>query len=260
MSVRVLGDGPSVVVLLHGLMGSGDGFGAGFDALGNRGRLVVPDLLGFGRSMDAQRTHFDLDAHLAALDRMVVELGLQDLPLTVAGHSMGAVLALHWAARRRETRRVVLFCGPLFENVAEADAHIRHMGLKERFFALESPLSAAACEAMCRLRSVAQWVAVAISPQWPVRLARQGVLHTWPAYLGGMNGIIRAPGWCEAMAGLNARRVPMILADGVDDLVPVPGRGSALARRFDYLTTRLHPRAGHDLPISYPAWCVDLIF
>ncbi|MGH8905969.1 MAG: hypothetical protein ACRD0K_05550 [Egibacteraceae bacterium] len=61
------------------------------------------------------------------------------------------------------------------------------------------------------------------------------------------------------MASLDARRVPMILADGAADLVPVPDRGGVLARRFDCLTTRLHPTAGHDLPISYPAWCAALI-
>lgn len=133
LSVRVLGDGPAAVVLLHGLTGSGDGFGAAFDILADRARLVVPDLLGFGQSMDLERADFGLKAHLSALDAMATELEIGGLPLTVAGHSMGAVLALHWASRRAETCRVVLFCPPLYSDRAEAADHIRHMGCSSVF-------------------------------------------------------------------------------------------------------------------------------
>lgn len=112
---------------------------------------------------------------------------------------------------------------------------------------------------MCEYRSIARWIVVAASPQWPVRLAQQGVLHTWPAYLGGMNGIIQGPGWLETMASLNARRVPMVLAHGGNDPVPVPGRATTLARRFDRVTVRVHPVAGHDLPVGCPDWCAELI-
>ncbi len=52
LSVRVAGDGPRAFVLLHGPAGCGDAFGAGYDELAAHGRLVVPDLLGFGRSMN----------------------------------------------------------------------------------------------------------------------------------------------------------------------------------------------------------------
>jgi pimeloyl-ACP methyl ester carboxylesterase len=58
------------------------------------------DLLGFSRSQDPSRTDFSLQAHLDALDGMLVDLGLEGCRLVVAGHSMGGLLALHWAARR----------------------------------------------------------------------------------------------------------------------------------------------------------------
>lgn len=63
----------------------------------------------------------------------------------------------------------------------------------------------------------------------------------------------------EALASLAAAGVPVVLAEGADDPVPVPGCADALAARFDCVETRLHPTAGHDLPVSYPAWCAELI-
>ena len=76
LAVRVLGDAEPTTVLLHGLIGSGDVFGAGFDPLADHGGLVVPDLLGFGASMDLAREDFSLAAHLDALDAMASALGL----------------------------------------------------------------------------------------------------------------------------------------------------------------------------------------
>jgi pimeloyl-ACP methyl ester carboxylesterase len=101
LAVRTLGEGDDAVVLLHGLTGSGDGFGGGFGVLASASQLVIPDLLGFGASMDVDRTDFSLEAHLSALDEMLAALDLDDAPLTVVGHSMGAVLALHWPRRDR---------------------------------------------------------------------------------------------------------------------------------------------------------------
>jgi glyoxylase-like metal-dependent hydrolase (beta-lactamase superfamily II) len=200
-----------LTTLLHGMTGSGDAFSAGWDHLAEHGRLVVPDLLGFVHSMDEQRTDFSLQAHLDALDAVADQLGLDDGPLVVAGYSMGGVLALHWAARRPSTRRVVAFCAPLYADLDEADRHIRQMGWREALFALEGRAARLACAWMCRWRQIARWLAVAISPQWPVALARQGVEHTWLSHLGGMNGIIRKPTWRAALEDLVGKQVKVVL-------------------------------------------------
>lgn len=259
LAVRTHGDGEGVVVLLHGLAASGDWFGAGFDTLGCGEQVVVPDLLGFGGSMDPARTDFSLEAHLSALDGMLAALDIAEAPLTVVGHSMGAVLALHWASRRATTLRVVAFCPPLYTSREEAARHIARMGWLEKLFALESPLARWTCAWMCEHRDLAAWVAVAVSPQWPVDLSRQGVLHTWPSYLGGMSGIIQQPGWEQALESLDARGVPVVLATGATDPVPVAERSDRLAARFDSVHAFEHADAGHDLPISYTDWSLGII-
>ena len=79
-------------------------------------RLVIPDLLGFGRSLNDHHADLSLVAHLATLDLMAQELDLAGRALTLAGHSFGALLALHWAARRHDVERVVCFCTPLYRD------------------------------------------------------------------------------------------------------------------------------------------------
>lgn len=259
LQVRATAPGAAAVVLLHGLAGNHLMWGRAYDGLARGRRLVCPDLLGFGGSLDPDRDDHDLQAHLDALDAMAAELGLDGVPLLVAGHSMGAVLALSWAARRPETQRVVALCAPLYDGGAEADAHIAGMGAFERLFALEGPLAHAACRTMCRYRDAAQWAAVALTPHLPVPIARSGVLHTWPSYLGAMNGVIRSGAWASALADLDERGVPVELAEAAADPVPVCGRALALAGRHACVRVHRHPDGEHDLPITHPRWCLQLL-
>lgn len=256
---RTSGDGEPALVLLHGITASGDVFGAGWDQLRSGGSVVVPDLLGFGRSMDESRSDFSLDAHLVALEGMLAELDRCAAPVTLVGHSLGGLLALYWAARRERVEKVVVFCGPLYEDSAEADERIREMGWMERLFALEGPIAVGMCAWMCRHRSLAQGLTVALEPHWPVRIARCGVRHTWSSYLGAMNGVIRHGGWRAALAALEDAQVPVVLAEGAGDPVPVPGRSAALAAEHANVRAVTHPTADHELPITHPAWCVELV-
>ncbi len=259
LSVRTAGAGEPVFILLHGMTASGDIFGSGWDVLAREGRVVIPDLLGFGRSLDETAGDFSLDAHLAALDRMLAELEAEDAPLTLVGHSLGALLALHWAARRTQVEKVVALCAPLYASAAEADERIRGMGWLERLFALEGPAATTMCAWMCRHRSAAAWLMVVLEPQWPVTIARYGVRHTWSSYLGAMNGVIRRGGWEAALQRLEVRGVPVLLTEGARDPVPVPGRSAGLANAHSNVRVFTHPSADHELPITDPAWCLEIV-
>jgi len=257
LSVRTAGSGDRVVVLLHGLTASGDYFGDRYDRLSEGGQLVIPDLLGFGRSLDVRRTDYSLVAHLAALDDMARELQLDGRALTVAGHSFGALLALHWAARRSDVERVVCFSAPLYVDAEEADERIAAMGRMEQLFAPQGRVSRATCGWMCRHREVAQWIAVALEPQWPMAIARKAVRHTWASYRGAMNGVIRSGGWQTPLIALDSANVAVLLADGAHDPVQAPSRASELASRYRNVTTVTNPTARHQLPITHPRWCLN---
>ena len=259
LSVRTTGDGERVVILLHGLTASSDFFGAAYDQLAEYSQLVTPDLLGFGRSLDEHRSEHSLEAHLAALDLMARELQFDGRALTVAGHSFGALLALHWAARRCDVRQVVCFSAPLYVGADEADERIAAMGRIERLFGPQGPVPRALCGWMCRHRAIAQWIAVAAEPRWPVAITRMAVRHSWASYTGAMNGVIRHGRWETPLAALAAAGVPVLLADGAHDPVPVPGRAAEVAARHRDVTAATHPTAGHQLPITHPSWCVNLL-
>lgn len=259
LQVRTWGSGTPVVVLLHGMAGAGNSFGAAFDRLGDSARVVVPDLLGFGGSM-LPAGRLDGEDHLDALDGMLTALGLSEVPLVVVGHSMGGPLALRFADRHRDrVRAVVTLCAALYRDTAEADSRISLMGPFEAVLAGDQPRSYAVCSWVCRHRTVAAWVAVAIRPDLPVAVARSAVQHTWDSYRGSLDGLLRAPDWEPALGRLADRAVPVVLVEAGDDPVPVPGRAAAYARARGTVRHLVREGAGHQLPLSEGSWCAAVI-
>ncbi len=253
--VRVVGSGERVFVLLHGLVSSGETFGAAYDRLAEQGALVIPDLLGFSRSMDREREDFALEDHLRALDEMMDALGLAKARIVVGGHSFGGVLALHWAARRAaQVDAVVTWGAPLFRDEKEGRERLGEMGMLEKLFAQDSPLARKSCEWMCAHREASRLLAIALSPDLPVAVSKRVVLHTWPAYRGAIE--VFFADWTDALGRLAKEKVPIKLVAGANDDSQVPGLNEQLAREYSNITARTVPDAAHIIALTHGRDCV----
>jgi pimeloyl-ACP methyl ester carboxylesterase len=92
MRVWEAGRGESLLAL-HGLGGSGRYWARLADQVGDRYRVLAPDLAGFGGS-DKPPIAYDRPLHLGDLDALMRDVG----PSAVVGHSLGGVLGALWAA------------------------------------------------------------------------------------------------------------------------------------------------------------------
>jgi pimeloyl-ACP methyl ester carboxylesterase len=98
MRVWEQGDGMPLLAL-HGLGGSGRYWQGLADRVGERFRVIAPDLAGFGTSDKPRHASYDRAFHLADVDTVVATFAPEGV-IAVTGHSLGAMLALLWAARR----------------------------------------------------------------------------------------------------------------------------------------------------------------
>lgn len=260
LAARTFGAEGPLVVLLHGLAGSGEEYGARWDALGDRARVVVPDLLGFGRSHAVPIEDYGVPDQLDSLDALLAGLETDAAPLIV-GHSMGAVLGLAWAARRGPTgaRGVVAMAAPLYTDAAEADRTLADSDPVNKLMTAPGAWPARLCGALCGGPWWGKALYVAANPWYPPALAVEGVWHTFASYRRSLDLVLRTPVWRPALQRCLDEGVPVLLAGGATDRIVVSGRDVALAAQHPELRLERHPSAGHDLPISEPDWCVQLV-
>ncbi|MCU1432114.1 MAG: putative hydrolase or acyltransferase of alpha/beta superfamily [Actinotalea sp.] len=112
VSVREAGSGDEGVVLVHGIGVSSRYFAPLVELLAASGRVLAPDLPGFGAS---SRTEHDLtiEEHAAVVAALIEESGLQR-PV-VLGHSMGAQVAAELAVQRPDLVGRLVLVGPVVQ-------------------------------------------------------------------------------------------------------------------------------------------------
>ncbi|MCU7727053.1 alpha/beta hydrolase [Actinoplanes sp. KI2] len=116
---RLLGTGPTVLLLVHGIGSDGDTWDIVAPALAERYTVIVPDLLGHGRSAKP-RADYSIGGYANGMRDL---LGTLDIDrVTVVGHSFGGGVAMQFAYQfpERTDRLVVVAGGGLGSQVSVA--------------------------------------------------------------------------------------------------------------------------------------------
>jgi pimeloyl-ACP methyl ester carboxylesterase len=101
------GEGDDAVALVHGLSGSSRWWARNIGPLASRYRVLIPDLIGFGRSRVGIRTLPDMPGVAHVLGQWLSFAA--EGPAYLVGHSMGGQVAIHLASREPERiKRLVL--------------------------------------------------------------------------------------------------------------------------------------------------------
>lgn len=88
-----IGDGPTKIVLLHGLTGSLRYWKKGLAYAPDSYSLLLIDLLGFGDS-PKPNGKYDLEEHITAIEKVMKKEGFDSGNSFAVGHSLGAILAM----------------------------------------------------------------------------------------------------------------------------------------------------------------------
>lgn len=143
---RTYGSGAQTIVLLHGFLASGRYWQDCATSLSQHYTVVAVDLLGFGASPKPRRNPYGYAQHISAIRHTLQAAGVQR-PYVLAGHSMGALLALRLAALYPQyVRMLMLFNPPLLANAGEArqtyhgDSLVYRLGLTAVVHRLVWPL------------------------------------------------------------------------------------------------------------------------
>lgn len=238
------------VVLLHGILGSADYWRDVAAQLPDH-RVVAIDLLGFGASPRPARVAFDYPDHV---DAVVATLGaLRPIgPVILAGHSMGALIALRLAADRPElVSRLTLIGMPVFESAGAARKAIGRTRLRRTL--LYGPVSRLVCALWCQaLTPISRRIAPLYLRRVPAAVARATVDHSWWSYSRSLANIVENQ---SVAADLQRVRCPTLIVHGDQDRdAPLPADWALMPS----VRTLVVP-GDHHLPLDRPGDIAELL-
>lgn len=172
LHVESYGEGEKTIVFIPGLGGTTRYWSHGIGPLTIDHRVVLVDLLGFGASPKPW-TRYSVDRHVGELHHALGSLG----PITLVGHSLGALLAVAYAARHRDQIvNLVLIGMPYFGSEQAAYRYLRSGKVKWGYLYTNLILAMIAC---ILTRRVFGWLLPYILRDIPREVAEDLVKHTW---------------------------------------------------------------------------------
>lgn len=237
-------------VFLHGLGATLRYWQAGFGDHVPKGRLLLPDLMGFGDSPKPWFRH-TVERHVERLHPHLETLG----EVTLVGHSLGAALALAYAARHPENvRRLVLISLPYFGGETAAYRWLRRT--PHGWIVTNVALMTLAC--ILTRRVMAHWLP-AILRDLPRDIAQDVVKHSWIASTTSLWDVVYRHDLvrdAEALGG----RVPVLCIHGQDDKTVPAEAVKALAEARPNWSTVIFPGVDHHPWLRRSSACQTLVF
>jgi pimeloyl-ACP methyl ester carboxylesterase len=263
------GEGPTTL-LLHGLGASHTSWMAVGDALARRGRVLAPDLLGFGRTPPEGREP-TIEANVAMLARLV-DTETRG-PVTVMGNSMGGLVAVLLAAARPDRVARLVLVAPALPRPASAPVDLAVAALFSLYATpylgemfMRRRLAQVGPEQILRDTLVMCGVDPArmLPAAWEASLvlARERAHFPWAAsaFLGATRSLVRTnlrrDRLYDAIRGL---RAPALLTQGTADrLVPVEVSEAAARLRSDWTLERMDG-VGHVPQVEVPERWLEVV-
>ena len=214
-------------------------------------RLLLIDPLGFGRSPKPWIT-YSVERHVAELHRVLEARG----PLTLVGHSFGAILAVEYARRHPDAVRGLVLIGlPVFHGEREAKRFIRARPGPERWVLSNIVLASLACVLTRRLF---RHVLPGFTPDFPPEVMEDLMLHTWRSSTSTLwEGIYRFD-VLGAADRLPSALPVTVLHGALDQTAPLSGIEDLMRRHPDWILQVLDGGDHHPL-LRNPKWTLSLI-
>lgn len=243
--------GPTIV-FLPGVGGTTRYWKSRVAPLGNRYRLLLVDLLGFGRSPKPWRPRYTVERHAVELHRV---LGGRT-KLTLVGHSFGAILAVAYAARHPEhVDRLVLLSLPHFGGEASALRYFGGLSGPDRWLMTNVVLAAVTCLVT---RRVLRRILPRLLTGMPREVVEDLTAHTWRSSTSTIWEAVYRHDVAMDIPGLRPD-LPVLLIHGDQDRTAPVERVRELVQQHPTWILRVQEGVDHHPLLRRPDACIAAI-
>lgn len=210
-------------------------------------QLHLVDLLGFGHSPKPWVT-YSVERHVTALRATLAGHGR----VTLVGHSLGARLAIAYAARYpADVDALVLLALPYFGGGRDAYRYFSHGAWPGRWVSTRRPVTALAC---MTIRLVPMRMLMRAQPDLPVEVLADVRRHHWKSDVSTLWECLYRYDLPADVARLDPGLRVLCLHGDRDASAPLTGL-YAFARRHRNTSILVLPGADHHPLLRDPAWC-----
>lgn len=243
-------DAASTVVFLPGIGATTRYFRDRVQTLAANARVVLVDLLGFGQSPKPWAT-YSVERHVAELHRVLGGLG----SVTLVGHSLGARIAVAYAARHpAQVQRLILIGVPYFGGGERARQYFRRRGAEGWFLTHLVPFAI-----MCLLsRRLLGWAFPTLMPDLPREVAEDLTMMTWRSSTSSMWQVVYEYDMTSDFGRLPASTPVTFIHGDQDESAPLANVRRLAAARPGSIV-RVLPGGDHQLLLRKPAWTLAQI-
>jgi pimeloyl-ACP methyl ester carboxylesterase len=242
LSWREAGEGPDVLVLIHGFPFSSAVWRPQLDAPPAGWRVIAPDLRGFGGSGPLPGNRLPMDVFAQDVIALLAHLGVASA--VFCGHSMGGYVTLALMRRaQRQVRGLVLA-----DSRATPDSPEARQGRVKNAKHVHANGTAALIDAM-----VPRLLSAGTRETLPhVEQELRTVMNTAPApaVIAALLGMAERPDSTPQLRSIN---VPTQLIVGAEDAITPPGDARLLARAIPGAQLEIIDGAGHLPSLERPA-------
>ncbi len=247
----ILGSSGPTIVFLPGLGGTTRYWEQRVIPLQGRYRIVLVDLLGFGNSPKPW-IRYDVDAHVDALHRALEDLG----PISIVGHSLGAMLAVAYAARyHAQIQSMTLIGLPYFGSARHAYKYLRHGPVRGGYFYTNTLLAIAVC---IFTRRVIGWLLPYVLKRFPKEVAEDLVKHTWRSSTSSLWSVVYGYDLRRDFRDLE-KRIRVLLIHGAQDVIAPLGPIRKLAELRPGTRLEIFPDSDHHPFLQETNACLKLV-
>ncbi|MEQ8486748.1 MAG: alpha/beta hydrolase [Pseudomonadales bacterium] len=239
------------LVFVPGLGGTTRYWASRLGFLEERYRIVLIDVLGFGES-PRPWLRYSVARHIEALADALAAYG----PATIVGHSLGALLAIAYAAHYpHRTDGLVLIGMPCFASQRDAYAYYRHGPIRAGFLVTNVLLTAVTCIVTRRLLGRLLPYLIRHVPR---EVAEDLVKHNWRSSTSSLWEVVYRYDAMHDLEHLSASTAVLFIHGSRDVMAPVAAIEHAAARHSRW-RLKVFPESDHHPFLREPESCQRLI-
>lgn len=245
--------GGRVVLFIHGITGSRRYFLKKVRPLMRDYRLLLPDLPGFGDS-PKPRTDYNLELYRDTVRNTVEAAGCHREPIHIVGHSLGALIALEYAALYpQHVKRMVLVGLPRFQDAQVAHDYFWRGSPNYRRLLNEHSLS----ENLSQWRRSGLSMAVQYMFRFPLAVIRDSRKFTLNSLTSTLEHCLLNYKVDDVLQQMPS--VPTLMLHGRLDQVAPLENVVGLPGRYNHIKLVEIDGSGHHIFLTHTRQCLELI-